>query len=358
MNPLERELEYPFGEALPGPAARIEAAPGVYWIRMPLPFALDHINLWLLRDDFGGAGWTLVDCGIHSEEVRALWARLLESGLDGLPIRRILCTHNHPDHIGMAHTLQRRSGAPLWMTLGEYAMGRVLSAGLPGADGDADAEHFRRNGVPRGPALEAIRSRGTRYYGSLVPSMPESFRRIREHETIRIGGRDWRVIIGIGHSPEHAALYCDADGLLLSGDMVLPRISTNVSVFEMEPEANPVDWYLESLRRFEACREDCLVLPAHGRPFRRLHARLRQLADHHADRLSVVLQACRKAPHSAAEIVPVMFEREFDTHQSTFAIGEALAHLHSLWYAGRLSRRIDDDGVVRFVAAQGEQGLE
>ncbi len=350
MNPHERELDYPFGDALPAPASRVEVAPGVSWIRMPLPFALDHINLWLLRDDFDGEGWTLVDCGISSEAVRELWARLWETGLDGLPIRRILCTHNHPDHIGMAHALQRRFGAPLWMTLGEYAMGRVLSAALPGADGDSDAEHFRRHGVPPGPALEAIRARGTRYYGSLVPSMPESFRRIREHEIVRIGGRDWRVIIGTGHSPEHAALYCEADGLLLSGDMVLPRISTNVSVFEIEPESNPVDWYLDSLRRFEPCRPDTLVLPAHGRPFRKLHVRLRQLADHHADRLEVVLRACGRRAHSAAEIVPVMFQREFDTHQSTFAIGESLAHLHSLWYAGRLRREIGGDGVVRFVA--------
>jgi glyoxylase-like metal-dependent hydrolase (beta-lactamase superfamily II) len=350
MNAHEHFLQYPLGDRLPGPAVRIEVAPGVHWIRMPLPFALDHINLWLLRDDFEGEGWTLIDCGIASDETRALWTRLFESGLDGLPIRRLLCTHTHPDHVGSAHWLQQRFGAPLWMTMGEYGLGRVLSSSLPGADSDAAAEHFRRHGIAPGPQLEAIRVRGGDHFARLVPSMPTSFRRIREGERIAIGGRLWRVIIGLGHSPEHAALYCEADALMLSGDMVLPRISTNVSVWEIEPESNPVDWFLESLGRFEICREDTLVLPSHGRPFRGLHTRLAQLRAHHLERLEVVLAACGQSPHTAAQMVPVMFERRFDTHQLTFALGEALAHLHSLWYAGRVRRLIDDAGVIRFAA--------
>lgn len=350
MNPHESQLEYPFGDLLPPGGTRHEVAPGIFWIRMPLPFALDHINLWLLRDTFDGEGWTLVDCGVSTQQIRDLWERLFESGLDGLPIRRIVCTHNHPDHIGLADMIQRRFGAPLWMTVGEYALGRVLSAVLPGADGDSDASHFRRHGIADGPALEAIRRRGGSYYSSLVPAMPASFRRIREHDTIRIGGRDWRVIVGVGHSPEHASLYCDADGLLLSGDMVLPRISTNVSVFELEPEANPVDWYVDSLRKFEPCREDTLVLPAHGRPFRNLHVRLRQQTEHHAERLEIVLQACRERPLSAADVMPIMFDRKFDTHQTTFAMGEALAHLHSLWYGEKVQRELCADGVYRFSA--------
>ena len=350
MNAHEHFLQYPLGDRLPGPAVRIEVAPGVHWIRMPLPFALDHINLWLLRDDFEGEGWTLIDCGIASDETRALWTRLFESGLDGLPIRRLLCTHTHPDHVGSAHWLQQRFGAPLWMTMGEYGLGRVLSSSLPGADSDAAAEHFRRHGIAPGPQLEAIRVRGGDHFARLVPSMPTSFRRIREGERIAIGGRLWRVIIGLGHSPEHAALYCEADALMLSGDMVLPRISTNVSVWDIEPESNPVDWFLESLGRFEICREDTLVLPSHGRPFRGLHTRLAQLRAHHLERLEVVLAACGQSPHTAAQMVPVMFERRFDTHQLTFALGEALAHLHSLWYAGRVRRLIDDAGVIRFAA--------
>ena len=348
MNALEHFLQYPLGDQLPGPAARVEVAPGIHWIRMPLPFALDHINLWLLRDQYDGEGWTLIDCGISSADTQALWQRVFETGLDGLPIRRILCTHTHPDHVGSAHWLAQRFDAPLWMTMGEYGLGRVLSSRLPGADSESAARHFHRHGIAAGPQLEAIRVRGGDHFARLVPAMPTSFRRIREGERITIGGRQWRVIVGQGHSPEHAALYCEADSLLLSGDMVLPRISTNVSVWEIEPESNPVDWYLEALDRFEACREATLVLPSHGRPFRGLHTRLQQLREHHAERLDVVLAACREAPRTAAEIVPVMFERQFDTHQLTFALGEALAHLHSLWYSGQVRRTTGDDGVIRF----------
>jgi glyoxylase-like metal-dependent hydrolase (beta-lactamase superfamily II) len=181
--------------------------------------------------------------------------------------------------------------------------------------------------------------------------MPLSFIRIIEGEGIRIGGRRWQVIIGLGHSPEHASLYCEEERLLISGDMVLPRISTNVSVGAIEPLSNPVQWFLDSLRRFERCAPDTLVLPSHGRPFRRLHVRLRQLADHHQERLSMLLSACGGGPISAAQAVPLMFNRTFDTHQMTFALGEALAHLHALWYAGEATRRVGNDEVVRFAAA-------
>jgi glyoxylase-like metal-dependent hydrolase (beta-lactamase superfamily II) len=351
MNPLESQLDYPFGDTLPAQAATFEVAPGIRWVRMPLPFALDHVNLWLLRDVYQGEGWTLVDCGIATDQIRGLWEQIFAQGLDGLPIRRILCTHTHPDHVGLAYWIQQRFGAPLWMTMGEYAMGRVFSAVLPGADGNADAKHFHRHGMPEGPELEAIRARGRRYFSSLVPAMPLSFRRIREGELVRIGARDWRVVVGIGHSPEHASLYCEADQLLLSGDMVLPRISTNVSVFETEPESNPVDWFVASLRKFVPCAEDTLVLPAHGRPFRHLHTRIAQLIDHHDERLETLMTACRARALSAYEATPILFHRKLDTHQSTFAIGESLAHLHSLWYAGKVRRETGADGVIRFAAA-------
>jgi glyoxylase-like metal-dependent hydrolase (beta-lactamase superfamily II) len=181
--------------------------------------------------------------------------------------------------------------------------------------------------------------------------MPQRFRRILDHEDIAIGERTWRVIIGTGHSHEHAALHCEAEDLLISGDMVLPRISTNVSVFDMEPEANPLTWYLDSLGRFEPCAQDTLVLPSHGRPFRGLHRRIAQLRAHHAERLAVIEAACRERPRHGAESVKIIFGREFDAHQMMFALGESLAHLHALWYDGRLRRELGADGVVRFAAA-------
>ena len=202
--------------------------------------------------------------------------------------------------------------------------------------------------------LDGVRERSDRPFTSLVPSMPGSFRRIIEGETIEIGRRGdkhgWRPIFGYGHSPEHVALYDEGRHLLFSGDMVLPRISTNVSVFEMEPEANPVAWYMDSLRRYEDCAPDTLAFPAHGRPFRNVHRRVAQLIEHHEDRLAVVLEACRLRPMHAAETVPVMFQRTFDAQQSTFAIGETLAHLHALWYQGLVRRELGADGVIRFSA--------
>jgi glyoxylase-like metal-dependent hydrolase (beta-lactamase superfamily II) len=167
---------------------------------------------------------------------------------------------------------------------------------------------------------------------------------------VKIGGKTWRVVTGFGHSPEHCALHCEETGVLISGDMVLPRISTNVSVFDIEPEGSPLALYLESLGRYEAMPEDTLVLPSHGKPFRGMHTRIGQLRDHHDARLAEVREACAEKPRSAADIVPLMFKRQLDIHQMTFAMGEALAHLHLLWLAGELKRKQDADGVIRFSA--------
>ena len=351
MNPLEHELSYPFGERLPAAGSRLEVAPGLYWLRMPLPFALDHINLWLLRDRFRDReGWTLIDCGVATDALRAVWDTVIANGLEGLPIVRVLCTHTHPDHVGLARMLCDRFEAPLWMTLGEYAMGRILSVQMPGANPHSARRHFQRHGLADGPELEALANKMRDHFPSLVPAMPLSFRRISEGERVEIGDRSWRVIVGYGHSPEHAALYCERDRLLVSGDMVLPRISTNVSVFDLDPEANVLEAYLTSLGRFADCAEDTRVLPSHGRPFVGLHRRIAQLQTHHDERLAVVRAACMQQAYSAAEMVPVLFGRRFDTHQMMFALGESLAHLNALWHAGELERRADPDGLIRFSA--------
>jgi len=356
MNPLEAELDYPFGETLPETGHVMELAPGVFWLRMGLPFALNHINLWLLRDEFDNGsgprqGWTVVDCGIDSAATRAAWDAVFAQHLQGLPILRVIATHCHPDHIGLAHWLCQRWEVPLWMTTGEYAFARMMSAQLPGADGTAMFPHFRKHGLLDTESLEKLQTR-KHYYATMVPAVPEAYRRMRDGETVKIGGRDWRVITGFGHSPEHAALHSEEAGLLISGDMLLPRISTNVSVFAIEPEADPVKLYLNSLKKFSSLANDTLVLPSHGKPFRRLHVRIAQLFAHHTERLAEVEAAC-VTPQSAADIVPIMFKRPLDGHQLSFAIGEALAHLHALWYEGKLSRRTNEDGVIRFVLASG-----
>src|SRR5450830_430217 len=290
MNALELELDYPFGETLPEPGHTLEVAPGVRWIRMALPFALNHINLWLLADELDGVkGWTVVDCCIASDDAKALWEQIFATQLEGRPILRVLVTHMHPDHVGLAHWLCERWNAPLWMSATDYYAARL---------------------------------------GSQCTS-------------------------GYGHAPEHIALHCPTLGLLLGGDMMLPRISTNVSVFDIEPESNPLKLFLDSVDRFATLPADTLTLPSHGKPFRGLQQRIRQLHEHHRDRLEEVLQACQEGPCCGADILPVMFKRPLDLHQTSFAMGEAVAHLHALWCQGLLRRALGADGIYRFSAAGG-----
>ncbi|MGB6105576.1 MAG: MBL fold metallo-hydrolase [Pusillimonas sp.] len=353
MNPNEQKLEYPWGDQLPEPGGAITVADGVRWLRMPLPFALNHIHLWLLRDQIDGReGWTIVDCGVARDEVKALWEQVFEHALDGLPVLRVIVTHMHPDHIGLAHWLCERWNAPLWMTMTDYAVARLWSrpaadgVAAGGPNGQSAVEHFARHGLSDPQAQEKIRERSG-YYPSLVPSVPTRFTRIMDGQRVQIGGREWQVIVGYGHAPEHASLYCDTLRVLISGDMVLPRISTNISVFDYEPDANPLPLYLNSLRAYDNLPEDTLVLPSHGKPFKGLHERIAQQHAHHAERLDEVVQACAQ-PKSTSDIVPIMFKRQLDLHQLTFAMGEALAHLHALYFEGKLTRHMDEDGVIRF----------
>ena len=343
MNSLESQLAYPFDQTLPEAGALIAVAPGLQWLRMPLPFALDHINLWLIEE---GDGVIVVDCGVATDSTRACWEQLFAGPLHGKPLTRVIATHCHPDHVGLADWLCRRFDAPLWMSTGEYAFARMMAAALPGVDGPAAVPHFERHGLTDPSLLDQMRSRRS-YYPSLVPAVPTAYTRLQDGQTLELGGRAWRVITGFGHSPEHVALYCEALQVLIAGDMVLPRISTNVSVFAVEPEGNPLRQYLDSLRKFGELPENTLVLPSHGRPFRGLHTRIAQLRAHHTARLAEVLESCR-TPRSAMDIVPIMFRRPLDAHQLSFALGEALAHLHHLAADGMLRRETGADGVVRF----------
>jgi glyoxylase-like metal-dependent hydrolase (beta-lactamase superfamily II) len=349
MNLLESQLEYPFGAALPAIGTVRHIVPGVGWLRMPLPFALDHINLWLLNDAFDDArkaGWSVVDCGVADDATRAGWEAIFATGMGGLPVQRVLATHCHPDHVGLADWLCRRWGAPLWMSTGEYGFARMLAAALPGVDGTAALPHFQRHGL-LDPALLMQMQGRKNYYPSLVPAVPPSYSRMQDGQMVAIGGCDWRVIAGFGHSPEHVSMYCAERNVLISGDMILPRISTNVSVFAVEPEANPLQLYLDSLGKFSGMPDDVLVLPSHGRPFRGLHTRIAQLRQHHVERLAEVMQACVQW-QSAADIVPLMFRRALDVHQLSFALGEALAHLHQLYATRIVQRELGADGVMRF----------
>ncbi len=351
MNTLERELHYPLADALPAPGETIEVAPGVRWLRMALPFALDHINLWLLRDSIDGVeGWTVVDCCIAHDDSRAQWEQIFATRLEGLPILRVIVTHMHPDHIGLADWLCKRWNAPLWISSTDYHVARVLtSAGDTLAGGDAAADFFASHGLVDPESVAKIRAR-TNYYANMVPSVPASFVRLLDGAKVSIGGHEWRCISGYGHAPEHIALYCESLNLLLGGDMMLPRISTNVSVHAGEPDANALRLFLDSIERFKALPADTLGLPSHGKPFTGIHRRVEQLQEHHRDRLAELLQACTLKPHSAADALPILFKRTLDLHQMTFAMGESIAHLHLLRFDGLLQRRKGEDGIYRFGA--------
>jgi glyoxylase-like metal-dependent hydrolase (beta-lactamase superfamily II) len=356
-NAQENELHYVFGDRLPAVGTTLAAAEGLRWLRMPLPFALDHINLWLLRDHEDTPqgrreGWTIVDCGIDNDTTRAAWEQIFAGDLQGLPVLRVICTHMHPDHIGLAHWLTERWQCRLWISATDWNAARVTSSAIGDAhSGHAAADFYARHGLTDPAALADVRARSN-LYARMVRQVPDQFRRLMHGMRLRIGGHDWHCIAGYGHAPEHIALHCPALHTLISGDMVLPRISTNISVYDTEPEANPLPLYLESIAAMRTLPADTLVLPSHGKPFTGLRRRIDQLARHHDERLAEVLQACATTPRSAAELLPVMFKRDLDMHQTTFALGEAVAHVHALHAAGQLKDVARDDGVLRYVTVR------
>ena len=257
----------------------------------------------------------------------------------------------HPDHIGLAHWLTERWQCRLWISATDWNAARVASTAIGDAhSGHGAADFYALHGLNDPVALSEVRER-TNHYASMVRQVPDQFRRLMHGTRLRIGAHDWHCIAGYGHAPEHIALHCPALHALITGDMVLPRISTNVSVYDIEPEANPLPLYLDSLGAMRTLPADTLVLPSHGKPFRGLHRRIDQLLRHHDERLSEVLQACAEAPCSAAELLPVMFKRALDMHQTTFALGEAVAHVHALQSGGQLKEVRRGDGVLRYVTA-------
>ena len=330
-------LEYPFAE-VPPPGATLEVAPGIQWLSMPLPFKLDHINLWLLQED---AGWTIVDTGIGNAETRALWGKLLS----GRNIRRVIVTHYHPDHAGNAAWLCERFGVELWMTQGEYLTAHAVRGASAGYTSEAVLKVFRSNGLDD-QRYAGMQGRSNRY-AELVPEFPLSYRRIIEGDQVRIGSSSWQAFVGHGHAPEHLSLFSKEMNTVIAGDMLLSTISTNVSVWSIDPQGDPLRLFLESLARYRELPAGVLVLPSHGRPFRGAHTRVEQLESHHRARLAELMQSLDQ-PKSAGDLLGVLFRRPLDAHQTFFAMGEAIAHLHYLYYAGRVKRVPGADGIMRY----------
>ncbi len=325
-------------------------SPGILWLRMPLPFALNHINLWLLAD---GDAWTIVDTGFALDSVKDCWQGIL-AGLAPKPpcgrISRLIVTHFHPDHLGLAAWLQELTGAPLYMTAGEYLTAHAVWHEVAGHGNQPMLRQFRAHGLDEERCAALERRSGA--YNRGVPAIPTHYQRLFDGDELLIGGQRWQVRVGFGHSPEHAALYSPDLGVLISGDMLLPKISTNISVFAVTPRADSLADYLASIDHYRELPRETLVLPSHGLPFYGIDGRVNALHAHHDERLALLEAHC-STPRSAAELLMTLFPRDLDTHQTMFAMGEAIAHLNRLERAGRLLRSEDTaSGLTRFVRVE------
>lgn len=340
-------LRYPL-ETPPRPDEAIEVAPGLIWIRQTLPFRLNHVNIYLLAD---GDGWTMVDTGIGNDATIDAWTALFEGPLKGFKITRLIVTHAHPDHVGLAGWIAERFDCPLHMSQVEY-----LQAAYHQHRGSPERMleqrlFFRRHGMDE-EITEALLGRGQDYL-TRVSVLPASYHRLSKGDEITIGTRRFKVITGGGHSLDQVMLYCDSDNIFLSADQVLSKISPNVSVWAVEPSANSLGEYLTSLAELKGILpDDVLVLPGHGIPFYGVKTRIKQLADHHEERCQLIAKACAETPKTSAELVPVVFHKHvLDAHQTGFAAGELIAHVNYMLAQGRLTTVEQPDGIVRFKTA-------
>lgn len=325
----------------PTEGAAIDIAPGVRWLRMPLPFPPSHINLYLLDE---GDGWTVVDTGLNTKRTRAAWEGVFANALDGKPVKRVIVTHFHLDHMGLAHWVCARWSAPLWMTQAEWlwAAFLVLFTGEPWETSSRD--YFNATGTDP-DLIDAYIAYGN-FHASSVGAVPPGYRRIRDGEELILGGRRWQVIAGHGHSPEHACLYGQDSGVLLSGDIILPNITPNLSVWPAQPDQDTIGEYLDCLSRFRHLPTATLVLPAHGDPFTGLQGRLDQLAHHHDWQLDNTLAGCAE-PASAWQVSRRLFPSAKDPLNMILGVGEAVAHLNHLMTAGKILRA-SENGVWRY----------
>jgi glyoxylase-like metal-dependent hydrolase (beta-lactamase superfamily II) len=318
--------------------------PGVLWVRLKLPFRLNHVNVYLLADD---DGWTMVDSGFGNEESIAAWTTLFEGPLKHVKITRLIVTHSHPDHVGLAGWIVDRFKCALHMSQVEYLQSVYHQNRATEERRDAQRLFFRRHGMDENLTDKLLGS--GQDYLKRVSTLPASYRRISHGEEITIGARRFKVITGGGHALDQVMLYCAADKLFLSADQVLSKISPNVSVWAVEPEQNSLGEYLASLASLTTTLPyDVIVLPGHGVPFYGLKTRIKQLADHHEDRCRLIAEASREMPQTSKELVPVVFHKHvLDAHQMGFAAGELIAHVNYMLVEGRLTAE-ETDGVLRF----------
>ena len=336
-------LVYPHAQP-PAPGQLTEIAPGVMWLRLPLPYRLDHVNIYLIQD---GDGWATIDTGLGTDECRAAWEAALAGPLAGQPLTRMIVTHFHPDHVGLAGWLAERFGLRLSMPRPEY----LYSMALQHAPGDLGAEMHRPFYLRHGLApeiTELVLSRGHEYL-SRTTGVPVTYHRIQHGDVMQIGKRKFEILTGGGHALEQAMLHQREDRLFFAADQVIARISPNVSVHAMEPDLDALGIYLTSLRALrQTVPADVLVLPGHGLPFYGLHTRIDELIEHHGLRCGEIAVACRGRALSVAQILPFVFQRVLDEHQTSFAFGEVLAHVNHMLGRGELVLETDNIGTDRY----------
>jgi len=342
LNPAADTLRYPHA-APPAPGEAIAIADGILWTRLPLPFRLDHVNVYLLEDE---GGYAVLDTGVDTPEARAVWGKLFAGSLRGKRLTKIIVTHFHPDHIGLAGWLCRRFDAPLYCGLITYLSSINISIRPDSLEGEHYRDFYLRHGLA--PEVAAMVATRGHEYLRLVHALEPTFRRILAGDTLSVGGRSYRLLSGEGHAPEQIMLLSEADRLFLAADQVLAKITPNVSVWAVDPDGDPLAQYLTSLRALkDRVRPDVLVLPGHQLPFYGLHTRVDELIAHHELRCDMILSACKGAPHSAAELVPVLFPKALDPHQMSFAFSETQAHINYLIGRGALDAALSADGIER-----------
>lgn len=332
-------IRYPFEEA-PSPGTAVEVAPDVLWLRLPLPMALDHVNVYALRDD---DGWTLVDTGLNAKRCRAAWEAALAGPLAGAPVARVLVTHHHPDHVGLAGWFQA-GGAELLMTRTAWLFARMLTLDEQAHATPEQIAFWQQAGMEAG-LLEARRRERPFNFADVVAPMPLGFTRLHDGQRLRLGGRDWIVRFGQGHAPDHATLWSTDGDLVIGGDQLLPSISPNLGVYATEPMADPVADWIAACRKLQPFATDTqMVLPGHKLPFTGLPDRLRQMIDNHEGALDRLRAHLAEAPRTAAECFAPLYKREIDTGTYGLALVEAVAHLNHLLRRGDATRVKRADG--------------
>lgn len=330
-------LTYPLGRRGPEAGELIEIAEGVRWARLPVPGALKHVNLWVLEDD---GGFAIVDTGLDIPPCRESWEELLAGPLAGARVTRIIVTHFHPDHIGLAGWLAERFGVALWMSREEWLFARMLTADMRDAPPAGAIACWRAAGWSE-ERIGDEAAKGWGRFASVVSPVPVSFIRLAEGDSVRIGSRTWQVITGNGHSPEHVCLIDEAGDVMIAGDQVLPKITSNVSLSLSEPEGDPLGDWLASIARLRSLPDSPLVLPSHGDPFTGLHARLDALDRGHRERLDALHEHLAE-PRRAVDCFGILFGRKVDDSIIGLATGEAMAHLRRLEIEGRAVRTVLD----------------